>query len=204
MNPGKTQWHRSVTICSALKELNLPSGTYKWDYHITKSLASYRCSSQNFSLIIFLNDMETKSFKSRFISQTCISMDPSTLIELSLVPRAGLPIHNLKVLQSPPLTWHLAYFWFLTTWLLFPSVKAAAPLASHMLGFNGKQIDASNLMNRRPPDLPAEHSLRWGVSRLSLPYVIISAVYTLLGNFTGKTLLEMFILGFCNLFFILI
>lgn len=54
-----------------------------------------------FSCIIFLSDMETKSFKSQFIWQKCISLCPSTHIELLLL-HAGLPVHNFKALPSSP------------------------------------------------------------------------------------------------------
>ena len=103
-----------------------------------------------------------------------------------------------------PLTWRLLCFLFLTPWLLFAPVKAAALLCPRMLGFSAEQKAAWNLMKVKAPDLPAEHSLRCGVRRLSLPYVTLSAIYSLSGNFTGKALLEMFILGFHNLFLILI
>lgn len=140
MNPGKTQWHRSVTICSAFKELNLPGGTRKWDYHITKSLASCRCSSKNFFLIIFFNDTETKSFKSQFISQICISTGPSTVADLSLGWCAGLLIRNLEVLHFPLPPGIFFFFWFLTTWLLF--LQSKPPLLWHprLLSLNGEQI----------------------------------------------------------------
>lgn len=129
-----------MTICSAFKELNLLGGTYKWDYHIPKSLASCRCSSQNFSLIIFLNDTETKSFKSQFISQNCISMDPSTAADLSLGWRAGLPIHNLEVLQFPLQPGILFASGFCLLGYCF--LQSKPPLLWHPrpLGLNGEQI----------------------------------------------------------------
>lgn len=101
-----------------------------------------------FSLIIFLNDMGTKSFKPQFISQNGVSTDPPALIELSRVPHAGLPIHNLEALHSPPPPSlgisFASYFWLVGYCFL----QSKPPLFWHprKLGLNGEQIDASNLM----------------------------------------------------------
>lgn len=101
-----------------------------------------------------------------------------------------------------PETWRLLGFIFLTACYFLPS-KLQLFWCPRMRGLNAQPKDASNLMSGGfQICLPS--SLCCCVSRLSPPYVTLVAVYTLLGNFIGKSLLKIFILGFCNCFKILI